>query len=207
MAALALFTLAAAWFNESAYVLQQGSKLAKMPDKVKHWDKVTERHVFKYFSKPEIDADLNLQGKSMVCVGARAGGEVRAFMRLGAFAIGVDIFPANDVYVLKGDAMNMQFAKAAVDFVYINVLDHIPDLEKFAMEAARVLKPGGRLLSHIPLQYQSEDKWAVRDTGTGSFFEEYDVACRSVGLITQKRLQQKIGTRKIWMDFKQTSRM
>jgi SAM-dependent methyltransferase len=83
-------------------------------------------------------------GRSVLCLGARLGAEVRAFRNVGAFAIGVDLNPGKDNrYVLPGDFHALDFPDACVDVVFTNSLDHAFDLPRLAKECGRVTKPGG----------------------------------------------------------------
>jgi SAM-dependent methyltransferase len=82
--------------------------------------------------------------RSVLCLGARLGTEVRALHALGHFAIGVDLNPGSDnPYVVAGDFHALVFPDACVDAVYTNSLDHVFDLERVVQEAVRVLRPGG----------------------------------------------------------------
>ncbi len=153
--------------NETAYVNWQGSKIRENQDWVLNVDRNVERSIRARWS------GLKLLGKSVLCIGARAGGEVRAFASMGAFAIGIDIAPLpGSKHVLPGDAMKLQFASGSVDFVFTNIMDHIPRLGDFAREMARVLKTGGVFFSNVHVQRRSDDEWAVRDTGTADFYRE-----------------------------------
>jgi SAM-dependent methyltransferase len=84
---------------------------------------------------------------SVLCLAARLGSEVEAFIALGHFAVGIDLNPgpANPL-VVSGDFHALQFADRSLDCVYTNSLDHAFDLEKIAAEVRRVLKPGGMFL-------------------------------------------------------------
>jgi SAM-dependent methyltransferase len=85
-----------------------------------------------------------LQGKSVLCLAARLGTEVRAFLDRGAFAIGIDLNPGGPSrYVLEGDFHQMQFPDKSVDVIYTNSLDHLYDKDKLAGEIWRVLKKSG----------------------------------------------------------------
>ena len=55
-------------------------------------------------------------GCSVLCLGARLGGEVRAFTAMGALSIGIDLNPGpNNAYVLPGDFHHLQFAQSVFD--------------------------------------------------------------------------------------------
>jgi SAM-dependent methyltransferase len=94
--------------------------------------------------------DTKLAGKSVLCLAARIGSEVRAFHLRGAFAVGIDLEPgARNDCVLPGDFHHLVFPDACVDLVYCNSLDHALHLEKVVSEVRRVLKPGGVFLADI----------------------------------------------------------
>lgn len=81
---------------------------------------------------------------SILCLGARTGEEVEAFISLGHFAVGIDLNAgASNRYVVTGDFHKLQYADRSVDCVYTNCLDHAFDVARIAREAARVLKPSG----------------------------------------------------------------
>lgn len=87
------------------------------------------------------------RGASVLCLGARMGSEVRAFIDLGAFAVGVDVNPGpQNAYVVWGDFHRLNFAAQSLDAVYTNALDHVHDLSEVAREVRRVLKPDGVFL-------------------------------------------------------------
>ena len=89
-------------------------------------------------------------GDNVLCLGARLGAECRAFIALGAFAIGIDLNPGlANRHVLVGDFHDPQFADSSVDVVYTNCLDHSFDLEKVMQGVARVLKPGGVFIADL----------------------------------------------------------
>jgi SAM-dependent methyltransferase len=91
--------------------------------------------------------DLEWQGRSVLCLGARIGSEVKAFLDLGAFAIGLDLNPGGENrYVVQGDFHDLQFAPNSVDVVYTNSLDHAFDIDRLAREVLKVLKPDGVFL-------------------------------------------------------------
>ena len=90
---------------------------------------------------------LELKGRSVVCLAARQGSEVRAFIDQGAFAVGIDLNPGPaNRYVVVGDFHDLQFADGSVDVVYTNSLDHAFDLERILAEVKRVMDPAGRFI-------------------------------------------------------------
>lgn len=87
---------------------------------------------------------LELRGRSVLCLAARQGSEVRAFIDQGAFAVGIDLNPGRkNRYVVVGDFHALQFADGSVDYVYTNSLDHAFDLGRIIGEVRRVLKADG----------------------------------------------------------------
>jgi len=91
--------------------------------------------------------DLAWPGRTVLCLGARIGTEVKAFLDLGCFAIGIDLNPGKENrYVVQGDFHDLQFAPKSVDVVYTNSLDHAFDLDRIAKEVLKVLKPDGLLI-------------------------------------------------------------
>ena len=87
------------------------------------------------------------QGMTVLCLAARIGTEVKAFLDLGAFAVGIDLNPGeNNRYVLHGDFHDLQFAPSSIDVVFTNSLDHAFDIEKLLDEMKKVLKPSGLLI-------------------------------------------------------------
>jgi len=88
--------------------------------------------------------DIDWPTRSVLCLGARIGTEVKAFLDLGAAATGIDLNPGEDNrYVIYGDFHDLQFASGSIDVVYTNSLDHAFELERIAKEVRRVLKPDG----------------------------------------------------------------
>lgn len=86
----------------------------------------------------------------VLCLAARWGTEVRAFIDHGYFAVGIDLNPGvENKYVVYGDFHQLQFADHSVDVIFTNSLDHALDLPRLLIEVRRVLKPAGRLLIEI----------------------------------------------------------
>lgn len=87
------------------------------------------------------------RGSRVLCLAARRGGEVRAFLDCGCFALGIDLNPGVDnPYVVAGDFHGLQFPDQVVDIVFTNSLDHVRDLKAVVAEVRRVLVPTGQVL-------------------------------------------------------------
>lgn len=114
------------------------------------------------------------KGMSVVCLGARLGGEVEAFIRAGAFAIGVDINPGEDnEYVLHGDFHNLQFPDSSIDIVYCNCFDHCYNPDLVLAEIHRILKPKGLFLmeckagsGEVNIKQMGSDSWDCLEWNT-----------------------------------------
>lgn len=84
------------------------------------------------------------QGDSVLCLAARIGTEVKAFLDVNCFAIGIDLNPGfENKYVVYGDFHNIQFPSNSVDVLFSNSIDHVLKMEDFIDECKRVLKPSG----------------------------------------------------------------
>jgi SAM-dependent methyltransferase len=92
-------------------------------------------------------APVDWKGRSVLCLAARIGTEVRAFLDLGCFALGIDLNPGKqNRYVVHGDFHDLQYAPESIDVVFTNSLDHAFDIHRIAREIHKVLKPDGRLI-------------------------------------------------------------
>ena len=90
------------------------------------------------------------RGARVLCLAARIGTEVKAFLDLGAFAVGVDINPGpQNRYVVHGDFHHLQYADSSVDLVFSNSVDHVFDLDRWIGEVRRVLRDDGALLLEV----------------------------------------------------------
>jgi len=151
------------------YVKHQASKLDRVIDRLRE----TEDEDFAEFRR-RFDQCEQLGGaRSVLCLGARLGTEVRALHSLGYFAVGIDLNPGEEnTFVLPGDFHHLVFADDSVDAIYTNTLDHVFDLAKMTGEVNRILRPGGIFIadvlegfeeSFVPGAYESTH-W--RDVGT-----------------------------------------
>lgn len=127
------------------YLHHQAEKLGKVGEIIVQSDQEYEEIVVDRYKKM-----FDFHGKSILCLGARLGGEVRAFKKLGALAIGIDIEPGEkNIHVLYGDFHNLQFPDECFDFIFTNCVDHVFDLKIFLSEAYRVIKPEGIVLVEL----------------------------------------------------------
>lgn len=102
------------------------------------------------------------KGTNVLCLGARQGTEVEAFLKAGCFAIGIDLNAGkNNKYVVTGDFHKLQFAADSVDVAYTNSMDHVYRPKAFLTEVTRVLRDGGHFI--VELEKASPvgaDKWS-----------------------------------------------
>ncbi len=145
------------------YLAHQGTKLAAMRAKT------LQNHDQRFYAalQDRIDAlGLTLLGKSVLCLAARQGTEVRVFRDRGAFAVGIDLEPGkSNAYVTTGDFHSLQFADGSTGIVFTNSIDHAFDLERMMSEVRRVLGPDGLFILELGAGTTS-------DFGTG-FYESF----------------------------------
>lgn len=168
----------AAW---KAHVELQQSKIHEsheMRIKIHAIDIGRQDQVARQFEKSAADGVAGVhsfRGESVLCLGARLGGEVRAFKSLGALAIGVDLEPGKDnMDVVVGDFENLAFADATFSFAYSNVLDHLHNIQKFGAEVCRVIKPGGFFFA--ALFSGKGDRWNGKQGVTADSYESLKTA-------------------------------
>ena len=137
------------FINYSLYERHQSQKLVDEFSRVARYDEHVESDLLIWFKSRSMRA-YPWVGKSVLCVGARLGAEVRAFIRLGALAIGYDFNPGiRNPWVVYGTGAPMQWGTGLFDYVYTNIIDHIVHRVPFFQECARVLKEGGWLINHV----------------------------------------------------------
>jgi SAM-dependent methyltransferase len=133
------------------YVEHQAAKL----DKIAHRLREREEEDFAEFRRRFASCTALQGARSVLCLGARLGTEVRALLDLGYFAIGIDLNPGpNNPYVLSGDFHQIVFADDSIDAVYTNALDHVFTLEKVVGEVGRVLRPGGIFVADLVFGFE-----------------------------------------------------
>jgi SAM-dependent methyltransferase len=125
------------------YVAHQASKLDKIVDRLRE----TEDQDYADFKRRFEGCGPLREARSVLCLGARLGTEVRALHALGHFAIGIDLNPGeSNPFVLPGDFHAIVFPDGSLDAIYTNALDHVFDLEKVIGEVRRLLRPAGVLV-------------------------------------------------------------
>jgi SAM-dependent methyltransferase len=131
---------------------------------------------------------LELAGRSVLCLAARTGAEVRAFVARGAFAVGIDLNPgARNRWVVEGDFHRLQFADASVDVVYVNSLDHVFDLERVLAEVSRVLKPDGVLIAEVGMGREEGNAPGFYEALSWRTAEELIARIVDVGFTAERR--------------------
>ena len=132
--------------NYDAYLKEQKSKLDGGIPFLKDYDKVYRQQLRERLEKLEI---FN-RGDSVLCLGARIGTEVKAFLDIGCFAVGVDLNPGKDnKYVVTGDFHKLPYADGSIDCLFCNSLDHVYRPQQFLTEAARILRRNGCFLLEL----------------------------------------------------------
>jgi len=127
-------------------------------------------------------------GMNVLCLGARLGAEVRAFIDQGCFAVGLDLNPGEgNRHVVHGDFHQIQYASGSVDAVFTNSLDHVFDLGGFIGEVCRVLKADGFLIMDVvkgsiegvqPGNYESLWWERIDDILTPFLAGPFELVCR-----------------------------
>ena len=130
------------------YVEHQASKLDKIAPRLREKEDEDRAEFRRRFA-----TCAALGGaRSVLCLGARLGTEVRALHDLGYFAIGIDLNPGErNPYVLPGDFHHIVFPSGSIDAVYTNALDHVFSLEELVGEVQRLLRAGGVFIADLEL--------------------------------------------------------
>lgn len=117
-----------------------------------------------------IDDIVSFKSKNVLCLAARKGAEVRSFLALGCFAVGIDLNPSmRNKYVVCGDFHNIQFPDLCIDIVYTNSFDHVFEPEKVLSEINRVLKNQGIFI----LEAAAMSKLKESTASFGYYYESF----------------------------------
>jgi SAM-dependent methyltransferase len=125
----------------ATYVEHQKTKFSALRSRsvVNH-----DRRFFRALRERLAAMKRSFRGRSVLCLAARQGSEVRAFIDQGAFAVGIDLNPGPaNRFVVVGDFHRLQFADGSLDCVYTNSLDHAFELDRIIGEVRRVLRDDG----------------------------------------------------------------
>jgi len=125
------------------------------------------RHITEH---PELSArDVRLirgqapGGRWIVDIGCGRGGFVEACRRELGDGLGLDNEPAaarlcrsQGLPFVLGDAEQLPFGRDAIDVVRAKeIIEHLPNPRRMLGEIARVLRPGGLFLAHVPSQFSA----------------------------------------------------
>lgn len=141
------------------YVQHQKSKLDRILEEgEKHWFNQNNYDLtYRTHLRDRLKPYLTNRGLNVLCLAARLGTEVKAFIDLGCFAIGIDLNPGlENHYVVVGDFHNIQYADKSLDIVFTNSFDHALYPEKILQEISRVLKPNGRFMTDVASIYSNQ---------------------------------------------------
>jgi SAM-dependent methyltransferase len=128
--------------NYEQYIEHQKSKVSlnETQSMLKEYDVKFRQELKKRLEK----AGVIKPGMVVLCLAARIGTEVKAFLDHGCMAVGIDLEPGKgNKHVLFGDFHDIQFPDRSFDAVFTNSLDHVLDIDNVIEEVKRVLKPGG----------------------------------------------------------------
>ncbi|MGF1640384.1 MAG: class I SAM-dependent methyltransferase [Rhodospirillales bacterium] len=133
------------------YLAHQASKFERVVDRLHE----TEDEDLTEFTRRFRDCAPLAEARSVLCLGARLGTEVRALHALGHFAVGIDLNPGEgNACVLPGDFHAVVFPDGSVDAIYTNCLDHVFDLERMIAEIRRMLRPRGLFIADVLAGYE-----------------------------------------------------
>ena len=141
-----------------------------------HWKELKTRSIFKFNAHQKARYDISLEelgdinGKTVVDIGAGDGALTSMIVRAGAKVIAVDneqdgldlakkIFESEGLsaeFVL-GDAENVPLPDSSCDAVMSSdIIEHLDNPEKHLAEAARILRPGGVIVVTTPYRISEE---------------------------------------------------
>lgn len=178
------------------YLRHQSSKLERVEGRLRENEAAElEEFAARFTGSPALAG-----ARSVLCLGARLGTEVRALHRLGYFAVGIDLNPGpGNALVLQGDFHHLVFPDGSIDAVYTNALDHVFDLGRVVGEVARVLAPGGAFLTefevgfgegHVPGDFEATH-WRDSDTLVARIADTGKLAIEDVRALGATRRGQR----------------
>lgn len=136
--------------NYEEYIRHQRSKLDRF---MLDWENVWIKDYDVYYRdllRERITPHISTRGLAVLCLAARLGTEVKAFIDVGCFAIGIDLNPGKEnKYVVTGDFHQLQYADESTDIIFTNSFDHVLYPEKILSEMKRILKPKGKIFIEI----------------------------------------------------------
>lgn len=166
--------------NYEDYINHQSSKIEKaLKKKTKSSQKVRpecfDKRVRFFISHLKPFCFYMIENDRILCLGARHGAEVKAFVRLGfKDSIGIDLNPVlKNKYVIKGDFHYMLFEDNSFSNVFTNSLDHIFDIRKLSQEIHRILKDKGRLVLEISHFLDFEEKNRIKTVEDDDCYETF----------------------------------
>jgi len=151
--------------SDKQYLKEQAQKLKRRPEWAQN---ASDGLRFRLWQRLALHSDYIPKTGSVLCLGARLGGETEAFIQHGYFAVGLDINPGkSNKHVLYGDFHELQFADNSIDIIYTNSLDHVLDMDKVISEVVRTLRSGGI--------FMTENKGGTHEPGfKGAKSDGYD---------------------------------
>ncbi len=119
-----------------------------------------------------IDKLVRLEGKKVLCIGARNVAEINYFKSKHVQSVvGIDLF-SDSTEILVMDMHQMTFLKNEFDVVYsCHSLEHAYDPKQVIGEIIRVVKPAGFVGIEVPIQYQTRGSDLI-DFGSGEYVIE-----------------------------------
>ncbi|HOV57319.1 MAG TPA: class I SAM-dependent methyltransferase [Rhodanobacteraceae bacterium] len=163
-----------------------GLRLRRWAHVLRHSPLHPQWHAFRYKERAARDAATVARG-ALLDVGC-ADGHLRRRLSSSVDYTGLD-FPgtATDLYGTRpgvfGDAQRLPFCQGSFDcVVLLDVLEHLPCPHLAVQEAARVLRPAGEVLVHVPFAYPLHDRpfdyWRLSGHGLAALAERAGLRVR-----------------------------
>ena len=139
-------------------------------------EKLNKKIGKKFYRRNEHLKKIKESGK-VLCVGARTGAEVEAFIELGYDAIGIDLLECKP-YVIVMDMMNMKF-DCKFDIIYTNSIDHCYDIVKFAEQIKNNINSNGILIIDINHGVRAGKIGKYESVSIGKNEDIVDIFCKN----------------------------